>query len=164
MKRGLTTDDIAGACQELLQRQRRVRVLDVTHHLLQTHGTKGKTERIAAILKEQKAAAALPSPSEAMVASGVAALLERVRIAEERAEQAELRAHRAEELERRHQDFWATRYAERVEELERRYAELARPTSGVSADQYLKVCQLNAELTRRLELYEWERAQGVNRS
>lgn len=161
MKRRLASDLIAGACRELLQRQRRVGVRDVTGHLFEQYGIKGKTERIAAILKEQEAAA-LPSPSGSKAAPEVEALLERARSAEERAGQAELRALRAEELERNHQDFWAARYAERVEELERRYAELARPTSGVSADQYLKVCQMNAELTRRLELYEWERAQGTD--
>lgn len=163
MKENLTRARIVGVCRELLHRQRRVGVRDVMRHLQMQYGIKGRTQRVAAILKEEEHAA-LPSPALSVPEANVAALLERVRIAEERAAQAELRAVRAEELERKHQDFWAARYAQRAEELEHRYAELARrPTSGVSSDQYLKVCQLNAELTRRLELYEWEHSQQRDR-
>jgi hypothetical protein len=118
------------------------------------YGVKGRTERVAAVLRVEERSA-LPSSAEP---SELEALRERVRKAEERAAQAEKRAARAEEMERSHQDFWAARYAEKAEELERRFARLSAPASSVPADQYLKVCQLNAELTRRLELYELERA------
>lgn len=164
MKHRLTKDQIADVCRCLLHQQRRVGVRDVMRQLHQQYGVKGRTERITAILKEE-AGSALPFPLVPTEASDVAALSERVRVAEERAAQAELRAVRAEELERNHQDFWANRYAERVAQMERHYAELAgRPSTGVSADQYLKVCQLNAELTRRLELYQLERAGTADRS
>jgi len=58
----------------------------VMDHLLERYGSKGKTKRVSAILKEQEAAA-LPFPSGSTGAPDVEALLERVRIAEERAEQ-----------------------------------------------------------------------------
>src|SRR5690349_15458641 len=123
----LTKEQIVGVCRELLRQRRRVGVRDVTEQLLRLYGRRGRTERVAAILREEERAA-LPSPSGSSAAkSDVEALREQVHIAEEQAAQAKVRAARAEEMERRHQDFWAARYAERVEELERRYAELARP-------------------------------------
>jgi hypothetical protein len=66
--------------------------------------------------------------------------------------EAERRAARAEELERRHQDFWAARYQEKVEELQG--AMSLRNPPGVSSEQYLRLYQRAAELARRLSRYE----------
>jgi hypothetical protein len=123
-------------------------VRDVMRHLQQVHGTSGKTERVsrvlrASLLKHAHPPVQLPSPPP-----DVTELLARLRAAEARAE-------RAEELERSHQDFWARRYDQQLEELERQKAALKRaPSSGVSAEKYLRVCQRAAELARRLAEYE----------
>jgi hypothetical protein len=147
MRRKLTNTQIEAACRALLERNRRVRVRDVARYLREQHRASGRTERIAAILRDtQKWFEAPPAPADAISVS-VSELLKRVQVAEERAD-------RADERERKHQDFWANRYAEKVEELQHKYAAIERSASGVSAEQYLRVCQANAELTRRLAEYE----------
>ena len=148
MHQRLTTEQIEAVCGELLRSQRWVGVRDVARLLRQRHGASGRTERIAAVLRREVQRCALPSPTTAMAeASDVTALREKLQLAENRAE-------RAEEMERRHQDFWAARYADKVQELEQRYAAQPHPPPGVTADQYLKVCQLNSELAQRLAEYE----------
>jgi hypothetical protein len=147
MRQRVTTLQIQEVCRELLRGQRRVGVRDVMRLLDARFGARGRTERIVAILKTEEAQCVLPSSSGSSMGSDGDALREQVRAAEQR-------ALRAEELERTHQDFWAARYAEKAHELERRYAELSRTAAGVPSEQYLKVCQLNAELRRRLERYE----------
>jgi hypothetical protein len=145
----ITLAQIEEACGALLRTRRKVGVRDVTQHLQGLHGFKGRTERVAIVLKRLQAEQiALPSsPVEQSNRDVLAQLLRQLR-------EAEGRAMRAEELERRHQDFWADRYAEKLQELERRFEARARDAPAVTAEQYLRISQRVAELERRLAQYE----------
>jgi hypothetical protein len=148
--RRVTLAQIEEACGALLRIHRKVGVRDVTRYLHELHGFKGRTERVGIVLKRlQEEQITLPSPPVHHQADQevLARLLRRLREAEER-------ATRAEELERRHQDFWAERYAEKLQELERRFEARARDVSTVTTEQYLRVSRRAAELEQRLAQYE----------
>ena len=149
-RRLVTLAQIEEACSALLRTHRKVGVRDVTRYLQELHGFKGRTERVAIVLKRLQAAQiALPSsPVEQSDRDVLTQLVRQLR-------EAEGRAMRAEELERRHQDYWANRYAEKLQELERRFEARARDApAAVTAEQYLRVSQRVAELERRLAQYE----------
>jgi hypothetical protein len=149
MPRLVTSAQIEEACSALLRVRHRVGVRDVMRRLRELHGASGRTERVAIVLKRlQEVRTALPLPATQEASPEVVAhLREQLRAAEER-------AARAEELERRHQDFWAERYAEKLQELERRFEALARDAPTVTTDPYLRACQRVVELERRLAQYE----------
>lgn len=146
VNRKLTDQHIDEACRELLASRRRVGVRTVMAELRRRHGAAGRTERVSRVLREAEESATPPA-REAEGEPNVAELNARLRAAEER-------AARAEELERRHQDFWARRYAEKADELERRYAAMLRTRAAITPDEYLRLQRRVAELSRRLERYE----------
>jgi hypothetical protein len=146
MPRGLTDGQIERLTRELLQQQRRVTVRDVMQALRTRFGGCGRTERICKILKRVE----VEHECEVRASAGnheLAALLERVRVAE-------ARAALSEERERQHQDLWAARYAEKVALLDRQPARATQRADGVTHEQYLRVYQRAAELARRLAKYE----------
>jgi hypothetical protein len=150
-KQLLTLPQIEEACRALFRTHRKVGVRDVARYLQELHGFKGRTERIAIVLKHvQEEQVALPSPPDQQPdQDALAQLLAKLR-------DAEWRATRAEELERRHQDFWADRYGEKLQELERRFEARGHdaPSPSVTPEQYLRVSQRVVELERRLAQYE----------
>ena len=141
MHRKLTTEQIRRVCDEMLSQSQGASVASVMTRLRERHGASGRTARVAGILSEvlREFRSRLDENSDVTV------------LRRELAE-AERRAARAEELERRHQDFWAERYREKVEELQ--VALGARKPTGVSSEQYLRLYQRAAELARRLSRYE----------
>src|ERR1700722_8437678 len=104
----LSSAQIEGVCVELLSVSLEVSVRDVERELKRRYGASGRRERVAAILRRAKVEAPTPGATTNPAVESAGAEL----IAE-----AFARAARAEELERRHQDFWAERYAEKCEEL-----------------------------------------------
>jgi hypothetical protein len=147
MARGLTDHQIEITVSDLLRRSRRVTVREAMHALRDRFGGSGRTERVCQVLKRLESQLQI-SADEVDVQRELEALRARVT-------QAEARAALSEERERRHQDLWATRYAEKVAELEN---QRTRPgpssATGISHDQYLRVYQRAAELARRLARYE----------
>jgi hypothetical protein len=141
MHRKLTTEQIREVCTEMLSRAEGASVSSVMIRLRERHGACGRTARVAKILSEAL------SELQRRPAENVDVVVLRRELAE-----AERRAARAEELERRHQDFWAARYQEKVEELQG--AMSLRNPPGVSSEQYLRLYQRAAELARRLSRYE----------
>ncbi len=146
MNRRLTPEQLESACRDLLMSRRRVTVRAVMAELRRRHGASGRTERVRQTLHRLDASQPL-EPTRDPAASDTATLLERLQAAE-------ARAARSEELERHHQDFWAKRYAEKADELERRYAAVLRARPAITTDQYLRLHQRIADLTRRLSRYE----------
>jgi hypothetical protein len=148
-KRLVPEAQIEEACRALFRTRRKVGVRDVARYLQELHGFKGRTERVAIVLKRvQEEQIALPSPPDQQPdQAALAPLLRQLR-------EAERRAARAEELERRHQDFWADRYAEKLQELERRLEARRHDAPTVTPEQYLRVSQRVVELERRLAQYE----------
>jgi len=144
----LTQTQIELACRELLASRRRVGVRDVMHELQRRHGVSGRTQRVGAVLKDLQSAPIGPVEASTM------SLQSETRELQEQLKLAQQRALRAEELERRHQDYWAARYDERAQELELKYAESARSMSRVTSEQYLRLYQRAVELARRLARYE----------
>jgi len=143
MHRKLTSEQIRATCKEMLTRSRSVTVREVMARLRTEYGAGGRTERVSrilqSVLKEWQ-------PEAAVVEDADTAVLRR------QLSDALTRAARAEELERRHQDFWAARYDERMAELER---QVPPPSaSGVSSEQYLRLYRRAAELWNRLARYE----------
>jgi len=146
MNRKLTDAQIEALCRELVAVQRRVGVRTIMAELRRRHGASGRTARVAQILRRaEQSISVVPAAGE-----GRAALLTMA----ERLRQAEVRAARAEELERRHQDYWARRYAEKADELERKYAAVLKSRPAITSDEYLRLHQRVAELSRRLARYE----------
>jgi hypothetical protein len=143
MHRKLTSEQIRTTCQALLTQTRSPTVRDVMARLRTDYGASGRTERVTRILHtvlEQW------RPQPTVVEDPDTTFL-RQQLSDARA-----RAARAEELERRHQDFWAARYDERVAELEQR---TTPPTpTGISPEQYLRLYRRAAELHNRLARYE----------
>lgn len=144
MNRKLTAEQIEAACRDLLSRRRRVTVRAVMAELHRRHGFAGRTERVGQILRPLQAA---PISARDAKSADIATLRERL-------ENAEARAARSEEVERRHQEYWAKRYAEKADELERKYAPALQARPTITADQYLRLQQRIADLTRRLSRYE----------
>lgn len=127
----------------MLQQTDAPSVRSVMAHLRLRHGACGRTERVAKVLRgliEKREPRRQVSEN-----SDLASLRQQLF-------EAEQRAARAEELERRHQDFWAARYQEKIEELQFRVA--APNSTGVSSEQYLRLYRQAAELARRLAQYE----------
>ncbi|MGH7079189.1 MAG: hypothetical protein ACREFU_13990 [Acetobacteraceae bacterium] len=167
MRRGLSNLTIQTVCRELLAGSRKVTTRQLAEKLRQRHGHPGRQERIVRALRE---AMQEPLPSLALAPTGdlgdkdVAALRERLKAMERRAELAE-------ERELRHQDLWANRYVEKIAEMEaafeRKHAEqqaaLAKPRPVITAEEYLRLHQRIAELTRRLAEYE-DAAAGEGRA
>jgi polyhydroxyalkanoate synthesis regulator phasin len=149
----LSTDQIESACTDLFSTQARVTVNEVMARLKRLHGTGGRRARVAAILRQIESALPFRSPPPAEP-SAIAELEQRLKAADERARRAEQRAALAEELERKHQDFWAARYDQKAQELERRYATLEQTSTRASSEQLLRLYQRIAALTRRLSQYE----------
>ena len=150
MREGLSESSIEEACRTLLSQRRRVGVRDVMTYLRMQHGIAGRTERVAGILRreELRSSTVMPPPNPpTLLPVELADLQEQLRLAE-------ARALRAEDLERRHQDFWAARYDEKVQEIEKRYADLLARNAAVTSDQYLRIHQVAADLARRLAQYE----------
>jgi hypothetical protein len=114
---------------------------------LQTQlGSGGRTERICRVLKRLESEGEAARVADAAVTDEIAALRERVRLAE-------ARAALSEERERQHQDLWAARYAEKVAQLERQ-SRATQSLRGVTHEQYLRVHQRAIRLARRLAKYE----------
>jgi hypothetical protein len=88
-----------------------------------------------------------PPISTAAASDETTALRERLSVVEARAERAELR-------ERKHQDLWATRYGEKVRELELLHAAQLLAASEAAADRYLRLYQRAADLAEKLSRYE----------
>lgn len=145
MNHKLTSEQIEAACRDLLSARRHVTVRAVMAELHRHHGAAGRTERVSQILRRLQTAP-FESTRDPQLAN-IAALRERL-------EAAETRAARSEEMERRHQDYWAKRYAEKADELERKYAPALQPPAAITADQYLRLRQRVADLTRRLSRHE----------
>jgi hypothetical protein len=139
----LTSEQIRGTCQELLKKARSTTVREVMAQLRREYGACGRTERVKNILQDVLGEW---RPEVPVVEDANITLLR------QKLSDAEARAARAEELERRHQDFWAARYAERVAELENR-APPPAPT-GVSTEKYVRLYRRAAELWDRLARYE----------
>lgn len=146
MNRKLTPEQIEATCRALLSSRRRVTIRTVMAQLRERHGATGRTERVSAILRRIEGRRDF-DPSHDPPSADTAALLERLLAAE-------ARAARSEELERRHQDFWAQRYAEKVDELERRYTAAVQVRPAITTDQYLRLQRRAAELAGRLAQYE----------
>lgn len=143
VRRKITIQQIRAVCEEMLQQTDAPSVRSVMAQLRLRHGACGRTERVAEVLRGliEKREARRQVPESSDVVSLRQQLFE-----------AEQRAVRAEELERRHQDFWAERYQEKIEELQSR---VGTPISaGVSSEQYLRLYRQAAELARRLAQYE----------
>ena len=145
MNRKLSSDQIEAVCRELLARQRSVTVRGVMAELRSRYGASGRTNRVTEILRRVERS--LPVGASSSDSSEITALRERLQAAE-------VRAARSEEMERHHQDYWAKRYVEKVDELERKYAALLRSRPAITTDDYLRLQQRVAELTRRLAEYE----------
>lgn len=143
MHRKLTSEQIRDVCVELASNSAQPTVRAVMGELRARYGASGRTARVAEILRGVGKPA--PSPVHVTESSDVASLRYELLRAEQR-------ASRAEEIERRHQDFWAARYQEKVQELEERVVQ--PQTAGVSSEQYLRVYRRLAELAERLALYE----------
>ncbi len=146
MARGLSDYQIEITVTDLLRRSRRVTVREVMQALRDRFGGSGRTERVCQVLKRLESQLQI-SPDEVDVQQELEALRARV-------QQAEARASLSEERERRHQDLWATRYAEKVAELEQQQARPGPSAPGITHEQYLRVYQRAAELARRLARYE----------
>ena len=143
MRRMITTEQIREARNELLQQSDSPSVRSVMALLRQRHGACGRTERVAEILRGLTEKQERPRPINE--SSDLASLRQQLF-------EAEQRAARAEELERRHQDFWAARYQEKLAELQYRVA--APNSTGVSSEQYLRLYRRAVELAGRLARYE----------
>lgn len=146
MNRKLTTDQILQTCQELSNPS----VRTVMQRLSHKYGVRGRTDRIRTLLNTLKQQAAPPLPSTP-VAEPERVSLENAQLREQLAQALE-RASRAEDLERRHQDYFAARYAEQLEALKNRLS--ARDTTEVTSEQYLRLYQRAHELATRLAKYE----------
>jgi hypothetical protein len=146
MNRKLTSEQIEATCRQLLSGRRPVTVRTVMAELRRRNGSAGRTERVSGILRRLQTAPEIESTGNAPAADVVAL--------RERLEAAEARAARSEEMERRHQDYWAKRYAEKADELERRYAAAIKARPAITTDQYLRLQQRIADLARRLSQYE----------
>jgi len=144
VNRKLTLDQIEAACRDLLSSANRVTVRAVMAELHRRHGATGRTERVSGTLRRLEARRASDPPREP---ADTAALRERLQAAE-------ARALRSEERERRHQEYWAKRYAEKADELERRHATAMKDRPAITTDHYLRLQQRAAELARRLSQYE----------
>jgi hypothetical protein len=141
--RKITIQQIREVCEEMLQQTDAPSVRSVMAQLSLRHGACGRTERVAEVLRGLiKKREPRHQVSEN---SDLASLRQQLF-------EAEQRAARAEELERRHQDFWAARYQEKIEELQFRVA--APNSTGVSSEQYLRLYRQATELARRLAQYE----------
>lgn len=144
MHRKLTVKQIRDVCVELLEQDEAASIRDVRTRLKHLYDASGRTKRVAGILRSIRDQQRRQQPVDEM--TDLATLRRQLIEAEER-------AARAEEMERRHQDFWAARYQEKVEELEARMAAQVA-VSGVSPEQYLRLYQRAMELARRLAQYE----------
>lgn len=154
MRRGLSIEQIEAVCRELLRDRRRVSVRTVMVELRRRHGASGRTERVSRLLKQVEEGA-LEFPIERVPEE-----MERMR---EQLRAAEVRAARAEEIERSHQDYWARRYAEKADEMERQLSAALKRRAPISADEYLALHRRLAELTRRLAQYEGAETPGSRR-
>jgi hypothetical protein len=146
MARGLSDHQIEITVTELLRHSRRVTVREAMQALRNRFGGSGRTERVCHVLKRLE--------SQLQISSDEVDRQQELETLRERARQAEARAALSEERERRHQDLWATRYAEKVAELEHQQARAGSASTGISHEQYLRVYQRAAELARRLARYE----------
>lgn len=145
VNRKLSPAQIEATCRHLLNQRGRVTVRAVMAELRRRHGACGRTERVSEIMGQLQIDRGSQAGSDQP--TDTAALLERLRAAEARAE-------RSEEIERRHQDFWAKRYADKADELERRYRAALDSRPSITINQYLRLQQRIAELSRRLAQYE----------
>lgn len=143
MHRKLTADQIRDVCKGMLLRSNHPSVNSVVAELRQRYGASGRRERVAEILR---GLIGQQEPRQYAVESSDLASLRQQLF------EAQQRAARAEELERRHQDFWAARYQEKLAELQ--YRVVAPSSTGVSSEQYLRLYQRAAELASRLARYE----------
>jgi hypothetical protein len=141
----LSNSQIEGVCIELLTVSREVSVRDVERELKRRYAASGRRERVADILRRAKAEAPAPAAATkpAVESAGPEIIAEAL-----------ARAARAEELERRHQDFWAERYAQKCEELEMRYRRIFEDLKREHSERYLRVHQRVMELQVRLARYE----------
>lgn len=146
VNRKLTTEQIEAACRDLLSSNRRVTVRGVVAELRRRHGASGRMDRVGQILSRLESAQAF-APAGGGMSGDVTALLARLK-------DAEARATRSEEIERRHQDYWAKRYAEKADELERKYAAALQARPAISTDQYLRLQHRVMRLMQRLSQYE----------
>jgi hypothetical protein len=146
----LTDAQIIAVCRELLgPGTGTVKVLDVQAELWTRFQAKGKTARVAGLLKRIACSAELRSAQEVVLQGQFEKrVFDAERIAREalnRAEESEARAVLAEERERSHQDRWAMQLDDlrqkllasqkdsaRVPELERRILDLHRQLAGVA--------------------------------
>ena len=144
MHRKLTAEQIRIVCGEMLLEPGKTTVRSIRNRLRHQYGASGRTERVAKILRAVIESKKPPAP--VAESSDAISLHEKLL-------QAQQRAQRAEDLERRHQDFWAARYQEKVQELENRLAGLQQG-GGVSSEQYFRLYQRATELLRRLAQYE----------
>lgn len=147
MNRKLTSEQIESTCRELLGGRRHVTVRDAMAELQRRHGAAGRTERVSRILSRLETHQPFEPTHVEAPAPDATALLERL-------DAAEARAARSEEMERRHQDYWAERYAEKADELERKYSAILQARPPITTDQYLRLQRRVAELSRRLSKYE----------
>jgi hypothetical protein len=154
MPRGLSDAQIERVTRQLLCEQHRVTVRQVMQVLRLRYGGCGRTERICRILKQlerqRRASPVVPKdvPSNDSVEPvELERLREQLRLAQER-------AALSEERERRHQDLWASRYAEKVAQLDRQPNRAAVQAAAITHEQYLRVYQRAADLARRLAKYE----------
>ena len=143
MHQKLTVDQIRQTCREALAHVSRPTLRCVLARLREQYGASGRTSRVLQILRET----ADHHQKERLVPNVTAEAL-RARLAD-----AEVRAARAEERERRHQDFWATRYQDKLIELETQQ-QRDRQARGVDSEQYMRLYQKFAEVSRRLAQYE----------
>jgi len=146
MNRQLSRTQIEVVCIELVSTRPEVSVRDVTRELKRRHGAAGRNERVAGILKGVKADA-----SKVVIVSRPAVRADEWDTPIAKALE---RAERAEDRERRHQDFWADRYAQRCEELELHYRRQFDELNRQHSERYLGVCQRVVELERRIAGYE----------
>lgn len=120
----------------------------VCEELLNRHQARGKSARVARILRA--ATAGIPAPCYAGTAQEeIARLRHALDQATERTGEAEGRARVAEERERAHQDYWAQRYLEKLDEFDRQQAALVKVRERAATDQYLRLHQRIAELERQ---------------
>src|SRR6185437_14505854 len=108
------------------------------------YGSGGRTERVARVLRLlADGCGTAPSPTA-----------EELRTLLSRLQKAETRAAQAEALERAHQDYWATRYAEKVASLERQRQLGTETGPRITHQEYLELHRRIAKLSRRLARYE----------
>lgn len=139
--------------------------LAVRAELKRLYGASGGTDRVYRVLEgppplppasppQNKALAEVERTSQALAAD-LAAANRKIKQLQEELQQASAARDLANERSDGAQDYWARLYDQRKQEFEQmaaRLREQAKP--AVSPDQYLRVCQRAAELSKRLSQYE----------